>query len=192
MAVSSATPNSSIRALPLSSTSIASVTTAPSTQPPETEPSKLPSASMTRWLPTGRGAEPQVCTTVAMATSLPAFTQLSAITSGSRASSRAALFSMIVSPKGNKELCGVFRTSVQPAARIGGARGILVQRGAQVRQRVEIVNGAELVDIRQHGAYAPRLRLETVETQQRIEPDQAPAGFLQALHLLGQAIDMVT
>ena len=49
----------------------ASVTTAPSTQPPETEPWKLPSASMTRWLPTGRGAEPQVSTTVAMATSLP-------------------------------------------------------------------------------------------------------------------------
>ncbi len=33
---------------PVSITSIASVTTAPSTQPPETEPWKLPSASMTR------------------------------------------------------------------------------------------------------------------------------------------------
>ena len=67
-AVSSATPNSSIFGLPLSMTSSASVTTAPSTQPPDTEPRKLPSSSMTRFEPTGRGAEPQVSTTVASAT----------------------------------------------------------------------------------------------------------------------------
>ncbi len=59
-------------------TSIASVITAPSTQPPETEPRKLPSSSMTRWLPTGRGADPQVSTTVARATPLPARFQASA------------------------------------------------------------------------------------------------------------------
>src|SRR5262249_3678515 len=41
-AVSSATPNSSAFGLPLTITSSASVTTAPSTQPPETEPRKLP------------------------------------------------------------------------------------------------------------------------------------------------------
>src|SRR5581483_2876634 len=41
-AVSSAMPNSSILGLPLSITSAASATTAPSTQPPETEPRKLP------------------------------------------------------------------------------------------------------------------------------------------------------
>ncbi len=68
-AVSSATPNSSMRGAPSPMTSSASVTTAPSTQPPETEPWKLPSASITRWLPIGRGADPQVSTTVAMATS---------------------------------------------------------------------------------------------------------------------------
>src|SRR6201981_1821279 len=77
-AVSSATPNSSIFGLPLSITSSASVTTAPSTQPPDTEPRKLPSPSMTRFEPTGRGAEPQVSTTVASATSRPFLRQSSA------------------------------------------------------------------------------------------------------------------
>src|SRR5277367_6155456 len=59
-AVSSATPNSSIRGAPLAITSAASSTTAPSTQPPDTEPRKFPSASMTRCEPIGRGAEPHV------------------------------------------------------------------------------------------------------------------------------------
>src|SRR5262245_27118683 len=77
-AVSSATPNSSVLGLPLSITSSASVTTAPSTQPPETEPRKLPWSSITRFEPTGRGAEPQVSTTVASATPRPFFFQSSA------------------------------------------------------------------------------------------------------------------
>src|SRR5690242_10208185 len=77
-AVSSATPNSSIFGLPLSITSIASVTTAPSTQPPETDPRKLPSLSITRLEPTGRGADPHVSTTVASATPRPDFRHSSA------------------------------------------------------------------------------------------------------------------
>src|SRR6516225_2455741 len=77
-AVSSATPNSSIRGAPSAITSAASSTTAPSTQPPDTEPRKFPSPSMTRWEPTGRGADPQVSTTVAIATSRPASRQDSA------------------------------------------------------------------------------------------------------------------
>src|SRR4029077_27840 len=77
-AVSSATPNSSIFGLPLSITSSASVTTAPSTQPPETDPRKFPSPSIMRFEPTGRGAEPQVSTTVASATSRPSLRQSSA------------------------------------------------------------------------------------------------------------------
>src|SRR6516165_4582997 len=87
-AVSSATPNSSILGLPLSITSIASVTTAPSTQPPDTEPRKLPLLSITRLEPTGRGAEPQVSTTVASATPRPSRRQSSAALrmSSSRAS----------------------------------------------------------------------------------------------------------
>src|ERR1700686_1554474 len=77
-AVSSATPNSSILGLPLSMTSSASVTTAPSTQPPDTEPGKLPSPSMPGLEPTGPGAEPQVSTTVASAPALPFLRQSSA------------------------------------------------------------------------------------------------------------------
>src|SRR4029077_15169406 len=77
-AVSSATPNSSIFGSPLSITSSASVTTAPSTQPPDTEPRKFPCWSMTRLAPTGRGAEPQVSTTVASATARPSLRQSSA------------------------------------------------------------------------------------------------------------------
>src|SRR5579883_2351349 len=87
-AVSSATPNSSILGLPVSITSMASVTTAPSTQPPDTEPRKLPSLSITRLEPTGRGADPHVSTTVASATSRPSRRQSSAALrmSSSRAS----------------------------------------------------------------------------------------------------------
>src|SRR5580704_4787769 len=87
-AVSSATPNSRVLGLPEEMTSIASVTTAPSTQPPDTEPRKLPSPSITRLEPTGRGAEPQVSTTVASATPRPALRQSSAALriSSSRAS----------------------------------------------------------------------------------------------------------
>src|SRR5262245_59257375 len=95
-AVSSATPNSSIFGFPLSITSTASVTTAPSTQPPETEPRKLPSLSITRLEPTGLGAEPQVSTTVASATPRPDFRHSSAALRIS--SSRA---SMAIPPSGD-------------------------------------------------------------------------------------------
>src|SRR3979490_532813 len=88
-ALSSATPNSRVLGFPLSITSSASVTTAPSTQPPETDPRKLPSSSITRFEPTGRGAEPQVSTTVASATPRPFFFQSSAACS--IASSRASV-----------------------------------------------------------------------------------------------------
>src|SRR5258706_4783329 len=87
-AVSSATPNSSTLGLPLSIPPVASAPTAPSTQPPDPEPRKLPSLSMTRLDPTGRGAEPHVSTTVASATSRPSRRQSSAALrmSSSRAS----------------------------------------------------------------------------------------------------------
>src|SRR5262249_8569750 len=95
-AVSSATPNSRVLGLPLSITSSASVTTAPSTQPPDTEPRKSPSSSMPRFEPTGRGAEPQVSTTVASATPRPFFFQSSAACRMS--SSRANIF--VISSRG--------------------------------------------------------------------------------------------
>src|SRR5271157_4093649 len=83
-----------MRGAPLAITSAASSTTAPSTQPPETEPRKFPSPSMTRWEPTGLGAEPQVSTTVAIATLRPASRHDSAAarTSSSRVSIASASF----------------------------------------------------------------------------------------------------
>ncbi len=42
--------------------------TAPSIQPPDTEPTKSPLWLMTSRLPIGRGDDPQVLTTVAIAT----------------------------------------------------------------------------------------------------------------------------
>src|SRR5690606_14534372 len=71
-AVSSATPNSIKRGLPLCITSSASVTTAPSTHPPDTEPRKSPASLTIKDEPAGRGADPHVSITVAIATSRPA------------------------------------------------------------------------------------------------------------------------
>ena len=76
-----------------------------STHPPETEPRKLPSASITRCEPTGRGAEPQVSTTVASATPRPSRAQASA---SRRISSSLAI---MITP-----LC---RHCTQPTGRIG-------------------------------------------------------------------------
>src|SRR5204862_3036012 len=77
-ACSFVTPKSRRRGLPSRIVSKASVTTAPSTQPPETEPTKAPSLSTASLEPSGRGEEPQVLTTVASATPLPASRQRAA------------------------------------------------------------------------------------------------------------------
>ncbi len=60
--------------------------TSPSTQPPLTEPSNRPSSRMARWLPTRRGADPQVSMTVAMATRWPARAQPAAVARVARSS----------------------------------------------------------------------------------------------------------
>src|SRR5262245_6598205 len=127
-AVSSATPNSSVLGLPLSITSSASVTTAPSTQPPETDPRKLPSSSMTRFEPTGRGAEPQVSTTVASATPLPALRQSSAAL---RISSSVASVAIACSFIG---LSGLF----QPFLRIPAPPAMGRERADQVSHSLQI------------------------------------------------------
>src|SRR6056297_2039452 len=171
-AVSSATPNSSIFGLPLSITSSASAMTAPSTQPPETEPRKLPSASITRCEPTGRGAEPQVSTTVASATPRPSWAQTSA---SRRISSSLAI--MII------PLCS---HCTQPAGRIGLARAGGGERVAQSFHGAQIMDRAELVDMRQHGADAGSAGLEGLVSQKRVEPDEAAAGALQPVHLEGE------
>src|SRR5690606_26275838 len=89
-ACSSVTPKSSSRGFPSLITSRASRTTAPSMQPPETEPRKAPVSSTTSWLPVARGEEPQVLTTVARATPLPAARHSAACRRISSASSKPA------------------------------------------------------------------------------------------------------
>src|SRR5690348_14441639 len=171
-AVSSATPNSSIFGLPLSITSMASVTTAPSTQPPDTEPKKLPSLSITRLEPTGRGAEPQVSTTVASATSRPALRQSSAALRMS--SSRVSI-----------EMTSVASRHLQHFLRIMTLGGRAGQRAHQFGHRLEIVDRPQFINMRQHGAHAFGAGFESLEAQQRVEPDQPAARAVQPVHLEG-------
>src|SRR5262245_5453487 len=220
-AVSSATPNSSIFGFPESITSSASVTTAPSTQPPETEPRKLPSWSMTRLAPTGRGAEPQVSTTVASATARPSLRQSSAALrislsvesmvppSGGRMAKwqvanwvgklhgtpslfaiRHFLFATF--SRDCHSLCSTeYKQSgdlLHPGFRVPCPPAAHLQRGDQIGDRVEIVDGAEFVYVRQHGLDAAGAGLEAIEAQQRIEPDEPPAGAMQPVHIEGERI----
>src|SRR5262245_41460751 len=170
-AVSSATPNSSVLGLPLSITSSASVTTAPSTQPPDTEPRKLPWSSITRFEPTGRGAEPQVSTTVASATPRPAWRHCSAAfsTSSSRASESIAV-SIFIANRRSRVVPIRWIAGSAPAMAIGrlghlvqpspGVPATLVGQGShQVGHRFDIVDGPQFVDVGHHGADALGLGL---------------------------------
>src|SRR4029453_17316925 len=178
-AVSSATPNSSVLGLPLSITSIASATTAPSTQPPETEPRKLPWSSITRLEPTGRGAEPQVSTTVASATPRPAFRQSSA---AFRISSSRASIGASCEPSDRPIPIAIYhrilRNPSQPGFRVH-MTAMFRQRLAEVRHGLQIVYRAQFVNMRQHHPNAAGLGLEARKPQQRIEPDQPPARAVQ-------------
>src|SRR6476661_4373344 len=173
-AVSSATPHSSIFGLPLSITSIASVTTAPSTQPPETDPRKLPSLSITRLEPTGRGADPHVSTTVATATSRPDLRHSSAVLRMS--SSRA---SMKIPPSGDLSQ-HVFR--VEAPARC--AR----QGTSQIGHGLQIVNRPQFVNVRQHCLHAFGACFEAVKTKQRIQPDKPSARSMEPIDLEGERV----
>src|SRR5947209_9092576 len=164
-AVSSATPNSSILGLPLWITTMASVTTAPSTQPPETDPRNVPSSLMTRLEPAGRGAEPQVSTTVASATPRPAFCQSSAAFRIS--SSRSSMVDL--------SGCGADQAAVMRRQRPG-------ERADQLLDRAQIMYRAEFVNVREHHFDALRLGLEAAEPQQGVEPNEPPAGAVQPVH----------
>src|SRR5262249_22604553 len=73
-----------------------------------------------------------------------------------------------------------FRVACPPAAHL--------QRSNQVGDRIEIVDRAKLVDMRQHGPEAAGAGLETVEAQQRIEPDKSPAGAVQPVHVESESV----
>src|SRR5580700_4487849 len=188
-AVSSATPNSSNLGLPLSITSSASVTTAPSTQPPDTEPRKLPSSSMTKLEPTGRGAEPQVSTTVASATALPFLRQSSAALRMSLSvESMSASISLSVYSALYSYEYSASRNLLHPGFRIAGAVAAAPQRRHQAGHGLQVMDRPEFVDMGQHGLDAPRAGLKTFEAQQRVEPDQAPARAVQPVDLEGERV----
>src|SRR3984957_7323824 len=185
-AVSSATPNSSILGLPLSITSSASVTTAPSTQPPDTEPRKLPSSSMTRFEPTGRGAEPQVSTTVASATALPFLRQSSAALRMSLSvdSISVSISSLVYSALYSYEY-SASRNLLHPGFGVAGPVAAAPQRGDEAGHGLQIMDRPEFVDMRQHGFDAAGASLKALEAQQRVEPDEPPAGAVQPVNLEG-------
>src|SRR5258708_8601489 len=154
-AVSSATPNSSILGLPVSITSMASVTTAPSTQPPDTEPRKLPSLSMTRLDPTGRGAEPHVSTTVASGTSGPSRRQSSAALRMS--SSRARMSKSPVFPLINENI----ETVAWKANGGDGLAAVARMEHSVIRQRRRHILLAVPDYAALHPGYGPRRLLYT-------------------------------
>src|ERR1700675_4730836 len=161
-AVSSATPNSSIFGLPLSMTSRASVTTAPSTQPPDTEPRKLPSPSMTRLEPTGRGAEPQVSTTVASATALPFLRQSSAAL---RMSLSVESMSASISQALYTDEYSASRHFLHPGFGIAGAVAAAPQRRHQAGHGLQVMDRPEFVDMGQHGLDAAGAGFKAFEAQ---------------------------
>src|SRR5437879_4360895 len=62
----------------------------------------------------------------------------------------------------------------------------LFERGGELRETFEIMHGKKIVDMRQHCLDAGRPRLEPLVAQQRIEPHQAPTGFMQPFCLRGE------
>src|SRR5580692_3851879 len=184
-AVSSATPNSSILGLPLSITSSASVTTAPSTQPPDTEPRKFPFSSMTRLEPTGRGAEPQVSTTVASATALPFLRQSSAALrmSLSVESMSASISRALYTAEYNAS-----RHFLHPGLWVAGAVAAAAERRHQPGHRLQVMDRPEFVDMGQHGLDTAGAGFESLEAQERVEPDEAAARAVQPVDLEGERV----
>src|SRR4029079_11575124 len=173
-ASSSDTPNSSRRGLPSFIAAWASRTTAPSMHPPDTEPIIAPFSSTARWLPAGRGEDPQVETTVASATPLPSERQREA---WSRTSSS------LIDP-----LAPSSRRLTRRYEGFGQMRGYgTAQSLGQGVEAFQIVHRAELVHIGQNHARPDRLRFIEIIAQQRVEPDKSLAGSFQPRHLGGKA-----
>ena len=150
------------------------MTTAPSTQPPDTEPRKLPSLSITRLEPTGRGAEPQVSITVAMRDA---------------AASLAPVFRGFEDVFVARESCLLHHATFLSQS-FGSNSFCASPDSAATSPAIElqIVDRPQLIDMRQHRLDALGARLEALEAQQRIEPDQPPAGAMQPVHLEGERV----
>ncbi len=80
------------------------------------------------------------------------------------------------------------RDLLQPSLRIPRIAAARRQRAHQFRHGLEIVDRPQLVDMRHDRPDALGLGFETRESQQRIEPDQPPAGPVQPVDLEGEAV----
>ena len=144
-----------------SSTSSASVTTAPSTQPPDTEPMTSPDLVDGHGRARVAGPEPSRSTTRASATCWPA--------------SRQRSMSCVIS----------FTASTVCPRRDGRPRPRRGRRGRERGQRMAL---DEVVDVGERGGHAPGQRLVARRRLERVDPDHAVGDPAQAGHLLGQQL----
>src|SRR5580658_4791147 len=84
------------------------------------------------------------------------------------------------------------RNLLHPGFGIAGAVAATPQRRHQAGHGFQVMDRPEFVDMGQHGLDAAGAGLETFEAQQRVEPDEAPAGAVQPVDLEGQRVVGVT
>ena len=63
---------------------------------------------------------------------------------------------------------------------------VALQHAGQIADRVQRMNGKKRIHMRQHRLNAAASRLESVETQQRVQPDQPRTGSVQPVDLEGK------
>ena len=149
---------------------------------PRREPRKLPWSSITRFEPTGRGAEPQVSTTVASATPRPALRQSSAALRMS--SSRASKSMSVLRHSSLRRLSAAIALRHRTAFAAGRADSARTR--SAIESRLWIGRNSSTCGSMVRTPW--RLRLETLEAQQRIEPDQPPARAVQPVDLERQRV----
>src|SRR5262249_34325805 len=172
-ASASATPKWSGRGAPVFKTPAAAWATAPSTQPPLTEPAIPPRSETAIRAPTPRGAEPQVWMTVARATPSPALVHRSTSTS----TSRMAGFSFRLAGRAGPS-----------AAAAGPPRGDGAEPDREVLEALQVVDGQEVVHVRQRGADAAGERLVFGRAEERAQPEQPVRAALQPRDLVAQEL----
>src|SRR5690554_560571 len=64
--------------------------------------------------------------------------------------------------------------------------GLAAQNGSERTQALQIMHRTKIIYMRHHGLRPLRLRLISFPPQERVEPDQAPAGLVKPLHLVGK------
>src|SRR5690242_9829972 len=145
-------------------TSIAFSYTSLSTQPPETEPHIFPDSEMARLVPTGRGADRRVATTVATTTFSP--------------SSRHLSTSLSISFMQSAPSCSV------PPLDAG-------EHGRQLLETPQIMAREEPVDERQRRSHSPRERLVVRIALQRVHPHDRVRRACQPCHLAADELGIL-